>query len=241
MNKIVLIMIMSAIMMVACSDKNDGDSFSNTENPIATNQNEAPQEDILNTEEPVATDVPENDGPKESLPPQDTLVPDATPNPDANVDTSTPDSTSNPDVTSSPESQEDTSYISRYEYIAAYEMEGEKNAAEYDECKATINERIYIMGIPDAMAWVENGKIYIGYNNNSYKETIEMIAKKGVIEFYYNNDYLVFENSKIKKIAAKTDYKGEDYLIFELLGGYSEEFAQFTQEHMGGNFVLICL
>lgn len=242
MKKILLIMIMSVAFMVACSDKNEGDSSPNTENLVETNENVNVQgEEGLNTDTPISTNAPEEQIPKESLPPQDIFNPENTMSPE---DASSIEDTSSPEETGDPENEiensGDDNVEVKYEYVVAYEIVGGENSVHYDVCKSIIDERIKIMGITDVVSWLENDKLYIGYNNKEYRDIVDMIAKKGEIQFRYNNEYLVFDNSKIKSIEKKTDYKGDEYLIFELYGGYSEEFAQFTQEHLGGNFVLRC-
>lgn len=261
MKKIVLIMtLVLAVMIIACSNKEKDDTT--TENVLG---NAEPKETYGgDTKKPEASIAPEISDPEDTLAPdvegtmspdlEDTSAPDAegTMSPDIE-DTSAPDGegTMSPDIENTPapeetpapesmETENGNSNMDKYEYVVAYQIEGTQNVTDYDRCRVALQERIEIMELEDIKVWVENEKIYIGYDNKEYGDEIELITKKGEIHFRYNNEYLVFDNKVIKNITKKVDYKGEEYLIFELFGGYSEEFAVFTQEHIGGELVLRC-
>lgn len=223
------IVLVVAMFAVACSDNREDKNTSNSDVPV---ESELPkQTQCVDEEEPEGTTVP-----------VDTQEPIGTSEPSQENDV--PEDTSLPDNTTSPDSEnpleDENSDMNQYEYVVTYKAVEVDSNLDYESCKAIINERINILGIPDAMAWVENGIIHIGYNNNNYKEIIGMIAQRGEIHFRYKNDYVLFDNKEINKITEKKDYKGDSYLIFELFNAYAQEFAQFTQEHVGGEFVLLC-
>ena len=188
------------IMTIACSNNDEDNKSEKTKNPLETNM-------------PVQTKAPQTEMPGETQPAQ-TKAPQGT----QSVETENPEGTQMPQTiepmeTMLPEGNKDEtqaeSNADKYEYVVAYEIVGGENSLDYERCRITINERIEIMELYEVMAWNEYEKLYIGYNDKSYKEIIDMIARKGEILFKDSIDLDVFNNKEIKSITKKKDYKVE--------------------------------
>lgn len=238
MKKIALMMTISLCALTMACSKNDANE--NIDKPVET---KLPQ--VMSTEPYVETREPQVSNTPQTMEPVQTTVP-TTVEP---IQTEAPPTTAPDEVpaTGDPGENEEPGETvgildekDKYEYIVAYETVSRVEALQLDRCKVILANRMELMGITESSVWIENDKIYIGYNNESYKDMIALIAKKGEIQFRYNGDYVLFDNSKIKSITYKKDYKGDEYLIVELFGEYTQEFATFTQEHISGKLVLNC-
>lgn len=242
--KLMLIVLSLVLCTTGCSqDENDKNDNNVSKEPAHTSgANKLPSGEGDVSETTSAPTIESTDSPKVTVSPNvETNAPKETMSP--SVETVAPDET-----TATPDGQTGTSQLDddemskedEYEYVCGYVFEEETNLTRQNRCVSQLKERIKLLALSDTEVWVANNKLYIGYNNKEYKELIDLLTKKGEIQFRYKEDFLVFDDDKIKSVEIKQGYNENDVLIFKLVEDYESKFYNFTNEHIGGWFVLSC-
>ncbi|MBQ3061436.1 MAG: hypothetical protein IJD02_03240 [Lachnospiraceae bacterium] len=230
--RLILVIMLLASIMTGCDG--DKDKEKETKAPTVTDH-------VVETQTPDKTPHPNGETllPGSTVLPEDNTMPPYEPTVTPGEQTQMPDSTA--DVDKEQADEENTqSKEDEYKYVREYSFGKDVDLVQQNRCEVQVEKRISLLKLSDTRVWVEDNKLYIGYNDDRYGEIIDFVTKKGEISFRYKEEFEVFNKDKIDSITIKKDYLDNEIMVFLLADDYAETFYKFTSEHINGWFILSC-